>query len=175
MMTRQSDPLWDREDTKIAVKGGLSATAIVLIILGVCSAFSLGGFLLNAAINQHVVQPVIRQNQNHDADWMRAKTAEVTNLWHDFQNAQQSETADVTQIHVFIKVNGPLSTYPFGSPVEQQYMQLFTKYQGDYQAEVTDAQLYDADRLNPDYQPIWEQSALANFPQLLDAGLQPPL
>ena len=149
--------------------GALGVIVAVLVVLG------LGGFLLNSYLNQHVYQPVQRQNLNHDADWLRSKTEEVTNLWHDFQNAQTAETADVTQIHQYVKAHGDPATWQAWDPRAQAYQQMMLKYNGDYQAEVTDAQQYNADRDNPDYKTVWDQPELAPFPQTLDAGPQPQL
>lgn len=151
---------------------GATVFVVAVVVLLLCG---FGAYLVDAWANQHIYQSVTRQNLNHDADWLRAKTGEVTNLYHDFQDAQTAETADVTQLHQYVKDHGEPSSWPSYSATAQVYQQMMNKYMGDYQAEVTDAQQYNADRDNPDYAPVWAQSALAAFPETLDAGPQPQL
>lgn len=151
---------------------GCGALAVIGVVLAVVV---LGGFLVNSYLNQHVYQPIQRQNLNHDADWLRGKTDEITSLYHDFQAAQTAEAADVVQIHQYVKDHGNPVNWQAWDPRSQVYQQMMQKYQGDYQAEVTDAQEYNADRDNPDLKTVWDQPELASFPQTLDAGPQPQL
>lgn len=163
--------MFEREESNEVARGAM-VFVVALVALLLCG---FGGYLVDAWANQHIYQPVTRQNLNHDADWLRAKTGEVTNLYHDFQDAQASETADVTQLHQYVKDHGQPSSWSSYSATAQIYQQMMNKYMGDYQAEVTDAQAYNADRDNPDYAQVWAQSALASFPERLDAGPQPQL
>lgn len=145
--------------------------ALVAVILIVVLPF--GFFLIDSALNQHVYQPVQRQNLNHDADWLRAKTQEVTNLYHDFQTAEASVPADEAAIRQYIATNGDPKTWGQYDARGQVLQQMENKLQGDYQSEITDSQLYNADRDNPDYATVWAQSELANFPQSLQPGPAP--
>lgn len=156
------------EDTIRVPWGRIALAALTLFVI-----LPLGIFLIDSAINQRVVQPVQRQNLNHDADWLRAKTQEVTNLWHDFQNAQASVPADEAAIKQYLAVNGDPKTWGPYDPRGQVLQQMENKLQGDYQSEITDAQLYNADRDNPDYATVWAQTDLAGFPPSLTPGPAP--
>lgn len=172
-MRRDTAPLFDMDDAKVVSTGCVT----FLAILGIVLVFSIGGFLLHAYLDQNVVQPVQRQNLNHDADWLRAKTQEVVNLYHDYQVAQQAEAGDVDQLRRYVRDNGQPSSWPAYDPRTQVYQQMITKYDGDYQAELSDAQQYNADRANPDYAPVWADPGVraANLPDGLTPGPQPSL
>lgn len=139
--------LFDMDDAKV-VSGGCLA---LIIGLALVLLLGLGFFYVDSQLNQHVVQPVQRQNLNHDADWQRAQTMKLNNAYTGFQQAQQQLKSDELAVTRFEAAHGNPKDYDFVT--QQQFVQVEQDVTNDQNAELHYAQVYNEIATNPDERP----------------------